>query len=63
MKKNIGIVERWIRVIVGIALLSLLFIIQSGWRWLGLIGVVTIVTGLVGVCPLYALLGVSTNKT
>jgi hypothetical protein len=51
-------IERALRVIVGIVLLSLVFV---GPRTLwGLIGIVPLATGLAGTCPLYTLLGIST---
>lgn len=51
-------VERVLRVVLGLALLSLVFIgPQTMW---GLIGIVPLVTGLTGICPLYSLLGIST---
>lgn len=51
-------VERVIRVVLGLALLSLVFIgPQSYW---GLIGIVPLATGLIGTCPLYSMLGIST---
>ena len=60
MKKNIGKIERIIRVVVGTALCSLAFVgPQNLWF---LIGVVPILTGLVGWCPPYQLLGISTCK-
>ena len=60
MKKNVGSVERVIRVIAGIAILSLAFVgPQSPWAYLGII---PLVTGLMGWCPAYALLGISTCK-
>jgi len=60
MKKNIGKTERIIRVLVGIAITSLAFWgPKSNWAFLGLIPVVT---GLIGWCPPYALLGISTCK-
>lgn len=56
--KNEHKLERAARVIVGIGLLSLVFIgPQSLW---GLIGLVPLATGLLGTCPLYTLLGIST---
>ncbi|HCX03464.1 MAG TPA: DUF2892 domain-containing protein [Clostridiales bacterium] len=61
MKKNVGKVDKWIRIVLGIILLSLIFLIDSNLRWLGLIGVVPLITGLINFCPLYALLGKSTN--
>ncbi len=58
MSKNEGTVDRVLRVVLGLILLSLVFIgPQTMW---GLIGIVPLVTGLVGICPLYSVLGVST---
>ena len=60
MKKNVGSVERVIRIIAGIAILSLAFVgPQSPWAYLGII---PLATGLMGWCPAYALLGISTCK-
>jgi hypothetical protein len=51
-------IERVLRVVLGLGVLSLAFIgPQSGWGYLGL---VPVATGLLGSCPLYTLLGVST---
>ncbi len=58
MTKNEGSLDRALRIIVGLVLLSLVFIGPQTW-W-GLIGLVPLVTGLVGSCPLYSILGVST---
>lgn len=58
MKINEGIVDRILRVIVGAGILSLAFIgPQTPWAY---IGVVPLLTGLVGFCPLYAVLGFNT---
>lgn len=55
---NVHNIERAIRVVAGLAILSLVFVgPQSLW---GLLGLVPLVTGLVGSCPLYTLLGIST---
>lgn len=62
MKKNIGRVDKWIRIVLGIVLLGLIFIIQSDWRWLGLIGIIPLATALINFCPLYSLFGISTYK-
>lgn len=58
---NIGTTERWIRVVVGALLLSLVWVVEGSQRWWGLVGLVPLVTGLVGFCPLYAMLGISTR--
>lgn len=59
---NVGGIDRIIRIIIGLALLSLLFILQGNLRYLGLVGFVPLITGLNGFCPIYVLLGMSTNK-
>lgn len=60
MERNIGDTERVVRVLAGLAILSLVFIgPKSLW---GLIGIVPIVTGLSGWCPPYSLLGINTCK-
>jgi hypothetical protein len=57
---NEGSLDRALRVILGIAILSLVFFgPTTAWGWLG---VVPLVTGLVGMCPLYSLLGIRTNR-
>jgi hypothetical protein len=56
--RNEGSVDRALRVVAGIVLISLVFVgPQTAWGWIGL---VPLVTGLVGTCPVYALLGVNT---
>ena len=51
-------VERVIRVLVGVVVLSLVFIgPKTAWGWIGLLPMLTGVTGL---CPLYTILGIST---
>jgi len=59
MVKNVGSVDRVIRVVVGLALLSLLVLLQTDLRWFGLIGLVPLATGLAGSCPAYGLFGIS----
>ncbi len=60
MSKNEGTVDRVLRVILGLVLLSLVFVgPQTLW---GLIGIIPLVTGLVGTCPVYSVLGISTCK-
>ena len=60
MKKNIHPVERAVRVIGGLAIVSLVFVgPQTPWAWLGLIPVAT---GLIGWCPAYSIFGISTCR-
>ncbi len=58
MPVNEGTLDRGIRIVAGLALISLVFVgPKSYWGW---IGVLPLITGLVGRCGLYALLGFST---
>jgi hypothetical protein len=58
MKINEGGLDRVIRVVVGLGILSLAFVgPHTPWGYLGL---VPLVTGIVGFCPAYALLGLNT---
>lgn len=58
--KNIGSTDRIIRIVIGIILISLVFIgPQTLWGWIGLI---PLATGLLGWCGLYTLLGINTCK-
>lgn len=59
MFRNEGITDRIVRVVLGIVLLALVFVGPK--TWLGLVGLVPLVTGLVGFCPLYRLLGMRTS--
>ena len=60
MKANVGNTERVIRMVVGIALLSLLFILEGNAKYIGLLGLVLVVTAALSWCPAWALLGVNT---
>ena len=60
METNIGTVDKTVRVVAGVALLSLLFVLEGNLRWVGLMGIVPLATALFGYCPLYSLLGVKT---
>ena len=58
--KNVGSTDKVIRYIIGVVLLSLLFIIPGNLKFLGLIGLVPILTAAFSFCPLYALFGIKT---
>lgn len=61
MTCNIGRTERILRAIIGLGLISLVFVgPQSLWGWLGLI---LLATAVIGWCPPYALLGINTCGT
>jgi hypothetical protein len=57
MKKNVGSIDRILRIIIGLALIAWGVIEKN---WLGAIGIVPLVTALMGWCPLYSILGVKT---
>lgn len=63
MEKNVGSTDKVVRIVVGLAILSLLFVLEGPNRWLGLIGLAPILTAVVGWCPAYSLFGMSTCKT
>lgn len=57
MKKNMGGIDRVLRLIIGIAIAAFGLVNQSWW---GLIAVIPLGTALIAVCPLYLPLGLST---
>ncbi|MEP0321071.1 YgaP family membrane protein [Bauldia litoralis] len=59
--RNVGSVDRVIRIILGVALLAFFFMVpETPWHWVGLIGIVPLLTAVVGSCPLYSILGLTT---
>jgi hypothetical protein len=63
MKTNVGSIDRTLRIVAGLAILSLYFILDEGQRGWALLGLVPLLTGLVSWCPLYTLLGIRICKT
>jgi Protein of unknown function (DUF2892) len=63
MNTNVGSIDRAVRVILGLALLSAVFLLEGPVRWVGLIGLVLLLTAAFGVCPLYTVLGIKTCPT
>ncbi|OBS10879.1 YgaP family membrane protein [Acidihalobacter prosperus] len=58
MHMNVGNIDRALRVIIGLALISQVFVgLHTPWGWIGLI---PLATGVVGWCGLYTLLGIRT---
>lgn len=60
MKINVGSIDRGVRIVLGILLLSLLWILDTDARYIGLIGIIPVATALMKSCPLYTVLGLST---
>jgi len=64
MSVNIGIVDQYARIVVGLALFAFAFqdgLSIQGWHWVGLIGLVLLVTAFFRSCPIYRALGMSTS--
>ena len=61
MKKNVGGIDKILRIIAGIVLIASVFVVpvMNPWGWVGL---VPLLTGLFNFCPLYTLLGISSCK-
>jgi len=59
MKKNVGTVDRVIRLIMGLAIILAGLLFQN---WFGVLGLVFVGTAIAGYCPLYAVFGVRTCR-
>ena len=61
LAKNVGGIDRILRIVVGAALILGFFLNMDGaYSWLYLIGIVPLATGLMKTCPLYSMLGMNT---
>jgi Protein of unknown function (DUF2892) len=58
---NVGTIDRTLRVVAGLALVGMAVTGTLGaWAW---IGVVPLLTGIIGFCPAYKLIGMNTTCT
>jgi hypothetical protein len=60
MAANVGGIDRTLRIVVGIVVLALFFVLEGNARYWALLGIVPLFTGLFRFCPAYTLLGVNT---
>lgn len=61
MTRNEGTIDRTIRILAGLVLLALVFVgPQTPFGWIGL---VPLLTGIVGMCPVYGILGIRTCRS
>ena len=63
MTANVGLIDRAIRIAVGVLLIAFALRLgfpETGWNWVGWIGIVPIVTAIFGYCPAYSIIGLST---
>jgi hypothetical protein len=63
MKQNVGRIDQVIRIAIGVLLLALILVFEGNARWWGLLGLVPLLTGLFGRCPLYSLIGIDSCPT
>jgi hypothetical protein len=59
MKKNVGTIDRVIRVVVGLIIFTVGYYYSSWW---GLVGLLPILTAIIGYCPPYQLFGINTCR-
>ncbi|WP_114966343.1 YgaP family membrane protein [Alkalilacustris brevis] len=60
-EQNVGGIDRILRIVLGLVLIAGFFLFpEAGLRWLFLIGIVPLATGVFGTCALYSLLGINT---
>jgi hypothetical protein len=65
MNKNIGSIDRVIRIVVGLVFIAYALRLgfhNTGWNWVGWFGILPLLTAFVGICPAYSLFGLSTCK-
>lgn len=60
MKANVGSADKVVRIVLALVLFSLFFVLEGNMRFLGLIGLIPLVTAFLSYCPLYGILGLST---
>jgi hypothetical protein len=66
MKPNVGTIDRVLRVLVGLIFIAYAIPLgfpQTGWNWVGWIGIVPLLTAFVGFCPAYTLFGLNTRSS
>lgn len=59
MKQNVGILDQTLRLVVGIFMIVLGFYYGNNWI-LYIVGAVVLMTGIIGYCPVYEILNIST---
>ncbi|MBL8987029.1 MAG: DUF2892 domain-containing protein [Gemmatimonadales bacterium] len=60
MTRNVGSMDRLIRLVIGVLVLGLYGALEAPWRYVTLLGLIPVGTALTGNCPIYTLLGIDT---
>ena len=63
MNANVGGIDRGLRIVAGLVILGLFFLVEGPNRWFALVGFVPLLTGMMGWCPAYSILGIKTCKS
>jgi len=66
MSKNVGVIDRVVRLVLGLVFIAYAVPVgfpDTGWNWVGWIGFVPLLTALLGICPLYSVAGISTDRS
>jgi hypothetical protein len=63
MPRNMGMLDRIVRLVIGLMILGLYGALEPPLRYLTLVGLIPLGTALLGSCPIYSLLGISTRAT
>ena len=62
MNRNEGTIDRALRIFVGLVLVAVVFIGPKS-SWAGVVGLVLLITGFFGYCPIYRVFGLRTRRT
>ncbi|HTE76725.1 MAG TPA: DUF2892 domain-containing protein [Xanthobacteraceae bacterium] len=65
MSENVGSIDRALRIVIGVLLICFAIPLEfpnTGWNWIGWIGVMPILTAIFGTCPAYSVIGFSTRS-
>ncbi|MEQ1772344.1 MAG: DUF2892 domain-containing protein [Burkholderiales bacterium] len=63
MKPNVGTIDRVMRALIGLGLLSMVVILEGNMRWWGLIGIVPLATAILRWCPAYVPFGINSCES
>lgn len=62
MNANVGKTDKLVRLVLAVILFSLFFILEGNLKWIGLVSIVPLMTGLMNWCPLYTIFGMNTCR-